>query len=565
MVRRCLTALFLVIMPSTQPTADKYNTNRDPRFRPVMATMGVRSSRAAMAVDRPGVALVRGPIVGTDHALNNEAVPAIGLAYIAGVLDRAGYASTIVDGVAEGLNRMWAADGFPGYMCQGLGFEETIDLIPADTQVIGFSTMFSGEWPVQRQLISATRKRFPDALIVIGGEHATALPEFCLHDCPAIDLVVCGEGEQAFLEIVDAVAKGEDPASVSAVGSIDKDGNYQRSEGLQRISDIDNIGWPLWPQGYLEKFWQAGKSYGVQTERDMPLMVSRGCPFQCTFCSSPRMWTTRYMLRDVEDVIAEMKTYIEEYNATAFQLYDLTAITKKPWAVELCRRMIEEGIEVNWSLPSGTRSEALDEEVLTLLKETGCNYLVYAPESGSPATLERIKKKISLDSLTQSALTAKKVGLILRTNLIIGFPGETRADIFRTIRFGLGLALKGVDEVSINIFSPYPGSELFEDIDSRKKVDLTDEYFLALTSLNSDYTKLNPMTVNEKMGSLELGFYRIFFMLSNYAISYLFYPSRIARTIRNIFFDGKAATVFEHRLKDARAKKKSGAAESKGT
>ena len=193
--------------------------------------------------------------------------------------------------------------------------------------------------------------------------------------------------------------------------------------------------------GYMERFWRAGKSYGVQSERDMPIMASRGCPYQCTFCSSPQMWTTRYILRDIDDLIAEIKTYIAKHDATALQFYDLTAVTKRGWAIEFCRRLLAEGINIKWSLPSGTRSEALDAETLSYLKRSGCNYLVYAPESGSPETLKKIKKRINLERLTQSVIEAKQQGIIVRTNLIIGFPDERRSNVFETIRYGLYRAM----------------------------------------------------------------------------------------------------------------------------
>ena len=144
-------------------------------------------------------------------------------------------------------------------------------------------------------------------------------------------------------------------------------------------------------------------------------MGSRGCPYQCTFCSNPTMWTTRYIVRGIDDLIAEIKSYIERYDITALQFYDLTAITKKRWTIEFCERLMAEGIRIKWSLPSGTRSEALDAETLALLKKTGCNYLVYAPESGSPETLKAIKKRIELDRLTESVLepNAKALSSVL--------------------------------------------------------------------------------------------------------------------------------------------------------
>jgi radical SAM superfamily enzyme YgiQ (UPF0313 family) len=199
----------------------------------------------------------------------------------------------------------------------------------------------------------------------------------------------------------------------------------------------------------------------------------------------------------------------------------------------------------------GTRSEALDGETLALLKKTNCNYLVYAPESGSPDTLKTIKKRVELPRLTESVLEAKRQGIVVRTNLIIGFPHETRRNVAETIRYGLYLAWKGADEVSINIFSPYPGTEIFRDLLAQDRIALNDDYFFSLTSLNSDYTSLNPITCNPTMGARELAVYRIGFMLANYLVGYLRYPSRILHTIANVFFkEHSTATVLEHRLKD---------------
>ncbi len=540
---------------STENASPTLNANRDPKLRPLMREVGAVEDAPRLA--RPlNVVLLRGPIISTTGALNNEAVPAIGLAYIAGYLRARGINAEIIDSVGEGLNQVWPLEGVEGYQGQGLSFEETIERIPPNADVIAVSVMFSGEWPAQKRFLQKLRANFPKATLVAGGEHITALTEYSLREVPGLDYCVRGEGENAFFELLYNIAADQDPRETPSVAYLDDQGIYRESTNLTRIKDIDHIAWPYWPEGYLENFWKHGKSYGVQTERDMPLMISRGCPFQCTFCSNPRMWTTRYSLRDVDDVIAEMKYYIERFGVTAFQLYDLTAITKKAWAVELCTRMLDEGMNVKWSLPSGTRSEALDEEVLSLLKKTGCNYLVYAPESGSERMLAHIKKKISLDGLTDSALTAKRVGLTLRTNLIIGFPGERRRDMFATIRYGLYLAAKGVDEVSINIFSPYPGSELFDLLYDEGRVELSEKYFLALTSLNSDFSKFNPLAVNENVGPRELAFYRIFFMLMNYIIGYVFYPKRVIRTIKNLWFGGQAATVLEHRLKDRNAKKR---------
>jgi radical SAM superfamily enzyme YgiQ (UPF0313 family) len=504
-----------------------------------------------MSEDKPLITLVRPPIVSTLRAFNNEATPCIAFGYIAAYLRSKGLRTCLVDAIVEALNRCWPLPEFPGYQCQGLTFEEILGRIPEESRIIGFSTMFSGEWPVARNLIRAARQKFPNALFVAGGEHITALTEYSLRDCPEIDVAVRGEGERAMYEICEAYIEGRDFSEIAGAAIIEDTGAYVEASPV-RIREIDSLAWPIWPEDYLEKMWRAGKSYGVQTARDMPIMASRGCPYRCTFCSNPQMWTTRYILRDIDDLIGEIKSYVARYDITALQFYDLTAITKKRWTIEFCNRLIAEGLDyLHWSLPSGTRSEALDHETLAMLKRTNCNYLVYAPESGSPETLELIKKRIELDKLTASVLEAKRQGIIVRVNMIIGFPHEQRRHVFETIRYGLYLAWKGADEVTINIFSPYPGTEIFAALVEQGKVTLSDEYFLSLTSLNSDYTSFAPLTANVNMGVRELAVYRLGFMLLNYFVGYVRYPSRVWRTLRNIFLsDHSAATVLEHRIKD---------------
>ena len=500
-------------------------------------------------MDNKHITLVRGPVVFTNGSINNEAVPQLGLAYISGYLLAKGYKVTVIDSSAEGLGKISPLKEYPGYSYQGLTHSDVISRIPKQTRIIGFTSMFSGEWPVLRDLIIQTRESFPEALIVAGGEHITALTEYCLRDCPALDVCVRGEGEHTFYQLLEAYLGTGDFLDVPGIAYIKKEDQYQQNGNKPpRMKDV-KIPWPDWPEDYLEKFWRAGKSYGVATERDMPFMLSRGCPFQCTFCSSPQMWTTKYNFRDLDDVMKEIKYYIKRYDITALQMYDLTAIIKKQWAMEFCQRMIDEGIKLKWSLPDGTRSEALDKEVLIMMKKSNINYLVYAPESGSQRTLKKIKKRVKLKRLIESVIEAKRLGLTVRTNVIIGFPHETWWDIIQTILFQMRNAIRGVDDVTIYIFSPYPGTEIFDDLTSAGKVKLNDDYFFKLTSLNGDYFSTNLTTFNDNISGRMLGVVRLVAVLINYAISYLLYPRRIIRTIRNIY-STNAATVFEHRLKD---------------
>jgi radical SAM superfamily enzyme YgiQ (UPF0313 family) len=496
------------------------------------------------------VTFVRAPIVCSEGSINNEATPSIAFAYLSAYVKAHGYRTHIVDGIAEGLNRLWPLPKYPGFMCHGEPFEELIARIPSDSDVIAFSGMFSGEWPVLRDLILMVHERFPKALYVIGGEHATAVPEYTLRDCPPLDVVVRGEGEHTLYELLEAYGGSGDYSMVGGISFLDESGAYHENGNLPRIRDANTIPWPDWPEGYLEKFWEAGKSYGVSTARDMPFMASRGCPYSCTFCSNPQMWTTRYVLRSPEDCIAEIRSYVERYNITSLQFYDLTAIIKRDWILDFCTRLLKEDFRVSWSLPSGTRSEVLDREALRLIKESGCSYLVYAPESGSAETLAKIKKKVKLDRLEDSVLEARRQGIVVRTNLIIGFPSETRRQVFQTLLWGLKMAVRGVDEVPVFLYNPYPGSELFDELAAQGKVRLSDDYFFVLTSINGKYISSQSVSYNPHIGAVELVFWRTLFMGANYLVSYLLYPARIVRTLRSLFSPG-SSTVLEHRLKDA--------------
>tara|TARA_B100000315_G_C14572749_1_gene586418 strand:- start:481 stop:2073 length:1593 start_codon:yes stop_codon:yes gene_type:complete len=501
------------------------------------------------------IALVRGPIVVVDNSFGSgasqsvQAVPAIGLAYITSYLRKKGYEVVFIDGTGEGLDSQYPLQDYPGFSSQGLQLGEIISRIPKQVKVIGFSGMFSGEWPVMRDLISQTRESFPEALLVAGGEHITALTEYSLRDCPALDIAVRGEGEHTFYKLLEAYLGTGSFSDVPAIAYLDTKGQYQQNGNkTPRLKSIDDLSWPAWPDNYLEKFWEAGKSYVTHTERDMPFLLSRGCPFQCTFCSNPLMWTTKYQFRDLDDAMEEIKYYIKRYNITSIQLYDLTAIIKKSWVMDFTQRMIDENIKIKWSLPSGTRSEVLDKDVLMRLKETNCNYLVYAPESGSQSTLKKIKKRVKLPRLTASALEAKRQGLIIRINLIIGFPHETWREIIQTLLYGLKLSFRGVDEIALFLFSPYPGTEIFNELMEADKIKLNDDYFFELVIRNSEYISADALTFNDNVNGKMLGLARSFFIMFYYFIGYFMHPSRIIRTISNIYTGKVASTVFEHRL-----------------
>ena len=474
--------------------------------------------------------LIRPPSVVGRFALTLNATPPLSVAYLAGSLTAAGHEVQVIDAVGEALEAMHV--GYrPDIVVNGLSIPEIVERIRPDTGFIGISCLFSHEWPVIRELIRAIAARFPGVPIVCGGEHPTAVPELCLEDAPALHACAVGEGEETIVELLEAYAGRKPPSDVAGIVLRAADG-IRRTAPRARIRDVDDIPPPRWDLTPIERYLDGGFSFGVDRGRTMALLATRGCPYRCTFCSSPRMWTTRYTTRAPVRVVDEIEEFVRRYRAENIDFYDLTAIIDRDWILEFCRELDERGLRITWQLPSGTRSEALDEPVLRAMYRSGCRNVSYAPESGSERTLRAIKKKVRLATLEQSMRTAVRVGLNVKANILIGFPGEQEADLRRTLRFILRMARLGVHDASVWTFSPYPGSELFEHLRAAGKLsNLDDDYYASLLSY-SDIS--GSVSYADTLTSSQLQRYRVGGLLLFYGVSYLTHPARPLRSLRNI-------------------------------
>jgi len=186
--------------------------------------------------------------------------------------------------------------------------------------------MFSQEWPHVRDSIHKIREAFPLAKIIVGGEHPTAMPEYTLRDCPHIDYLVAGEGELAMLELVWRIRTGQDVSSIFGIHYL-KEGKYFYQDRIaRRLSSITEMPWPAWHLINVEPYFRPNFTMGIGRGRNMAMLATRGCPYECTFCSSAKMWTIRYKMRDVKDVVDEIEYYIKTYSVNSIDLYDLTAI-----------------------------------------------------------------------------------------------------------------------------------------------------------------------------------------------------------------------------------------------
>jgi radical SAM superfamily enzyme YgiQ (UPF0313 family) len=244
------------------------------------------------------------------------------------------------------------------------------------------------------------------------------------------------------------------------------------------------------------------------------------------------MWTTRYSTRKPALVIDEIEEFVHRYNAENIDFYDLTAIIDRDWILEFCELLDARRLRITWQLPSGTRSEALDEPVLRAMYRSGCRNVSYAPESGSERTLHAIKKKVKLARLEASMRAAARVGLNVKANILIGFPDECESDLRDTLRFILRMARLGVHDVSVWTFSPYPGSELFDRLSATGRLGLLDDDYYASLLSYSDVSAA--VSYADALDSTRLQRYRLAGLLLFYGASYLTHPLRPLRSAYNI-------------------------------
>ncbi|GAM10532.1 putative methyltransferase [Geobacter sp. OR-1] len=507
------------------------------------AASGSTASPGIRVADKP-VTILRPPVIYPKHSFSVPITPPIAIASLAATLEKHGYRVDAIDAIGEDLHHL---EEMPRQrVLQGLTFEKVVARVAPDSDILAVSVMFSQEWPLIRDLLILIKSRNPGLVIIAGGEHITALPAFSLRDCAALDYCGTGEGEGLLLEFIAAIRSGKDPREIAGLCYRDG-GEVVCNPRRHRISDLDSLPWPAWDKIPIETYLSA--SYGgsgPKSGRTIPIVATRGCPFRCSFCSSSNMWGQRYVMRSPANVIDEIKLYSDKYRVTHVHFYDLTAIISKEWILEFCRLYREKNLNVVWCLPTGTRSEALDQEVIESLAATNCRYLVYAPESGSPATLKSLNKELNLDALLQSVRIAVKQGIITRCNLVVGFPGETIANLLETLVFQLRLALVGVDDAPLYLFAPYPGSELFEYLRSNNRIpEINDEYF---DTLIGQMVLSSRTMYTEKMSGYIVALARIIGMSLFYGLSYLLRPRRIARSFINIFVRKTTDTVFEQRI-----------------
>ncbi len=455
--------------------------------------------------DAPTICLVRAPAAETFRLAGTSMAPPLGLAYIAGALEADGERVAVVDAVASAPHNVRRYH--KGYLI-GLSYDEIAARIPSGVDFIGISVLFTHEWPSSLCLIDTIKRRHPDVPIILGGEHVSSLPEFCLLTSVA-DVLVLGEGEETVIELIHALRNEQPLDEIDGIAYRSGD-DVVVNPRRQRTTDIDNIARPAWHlfalDTYHEHRWMGGL---YSSTKSVPILATRGCPYQCTYCSAPGMWTPKWIPRDPVKVVDEIEYYVEHFGARNFPFQDLTAIIQRQWIIDFCNELLDRDLHITWQMPTGTRTEAIDAEVAQLLRRTGLISMAYAPESGSEETRRLIKKKMKTDRLFESMRATVAEGLRASVFMVIGFPHDTEDHLRENLPFLDAIADIGITEIGVSFYMALPGTQMFDSLYDNGKIVINRKYFrhiLAATTL------LSTSSYNEHLSNLKLMIwkYRLF-------------------------------------------------------
>ncbi len=363
----------------------------------------------------------------------------------------------VLDCALEGYHNIEQVD--KGLIRFGLKDSEILKRIEEQKpDLVGFSCLFSSQFPIIRKLVEKIKKLDPDIITVAGGTHPSFLPKSALFSTQ-LDFVVMGEGELVLAQLIQALRSGEELKQIAGLAFRENDGLWIHPQ-RQYIKDLNQLPTPARHLFKVEEYFKINVPMQSlsRSPRNLPVATSRGCPYQCQFCSSTIHWGRRWRARSAENVLAELEELKERYKVEEIKFEDDNLTANKRRAKEIFKGMIERRLNLKWNTPNGIAVWTLDEEMLELMKESGCYEITVAVESGDEEVLKKIvKKPVDLKRTQEMVKVIKKLGIETSGYFIIGFPGETRQQIMNTINYARSLEL---DRCYIFIFTPLPGTPL---------------------------------------------------------------------------------------------------------
>ena len=302
----------------------------------------------------------------------------------------------------------------------------------------------------------------PDTIVVMGGIHPTVLPEDCFQN-GMVDIVVKGEGEQTLSELYELIKAGKPYKDIAGLVYM-MDGQIVHNLGRPLMKNIDDI--PEFPYDLFVKDRDKYKDFGT-------MVTSRGCPFDCIFCSQRAISGKAFRYASIERSMSEIDKLINTYNVkTIWFNEDSFAINRKR-VFKMCDAIIERGFHKKVEFIAELRADSTDRELLTKMYEANFTMLACGAETGSERLMKIINKKETVEQNNEFIRLASEIGIKVSTTYIFGFPTETREERRETFKLSQQLPL---DNVRFNTVIPYPGTYIYELAKQEGRLHVLDEW-----------------------------------------------------------------------------------------
>ena len=323
-----------------------------------------------------------------------------------------------------------------------------------DADLVGISTITP---TAPRAYAIADRIREMGIPVIMGGPHVTYLAEEALGHA---DFVIRGEGERALMELIDARENGGDYSEVSNL-SYRKNREIIHNPKQPLADNLDSLPYPDFSLLKRDQPTKGGRS-------TIPVLTSRGCPFDCSFCSVTGMFGKKYRFRSAENVLAELRQYNSRRNMIFFYDDNFTANRKR--TKELLEGMIREKFKFHWT--TQVRADvAKDVDLVRLMKRAGCHTLYIGFETVNPDSLEEMKKKQTVEEITQAVKVLRKNRIHIHGMFVYGFDHDDWKTVKKTVRFAKKAKL---NTTQFLILTPAPGSEFYEKVASENRIQFRD-------------------------------------------------------------------------------------------
>jgi len=393
----------------------------------------------------------------------------IGILSIAAVLREAGHDVKVYDAIVGADEKRWGFECGNGICHMGATWEEMRRVVDETCpDVVGISNQYSSQLDNAIRTAQAVKEVNQNITVIVGGPHASVMPSSFFKEPGTVQFAVMGEGEKTMLELITCLEE-DDRRRVDGVAFIE-DGRLVVTRKRQYIDKLDTIPLPAYDLLDMERYFyfnRKGKdgreSYRYPgSERSVSMITSRGCPFQCTFCSIHLSMGRKFRAHSVAYVLQHIHHLQENYNIKHVHFEDDNFSFDMARFDRILDGMLENGYGITWDTPNGVRADYLDATTLEKCKDAGCTYLRIGVESANEDVSKTIvKKHLSIKTVKDVAKLCEKTGIDLEAFYIIGLPGETVPQMLETIDFAIEQErFHGLTPYGMFTATPLIGTEL---------------------------------------------------------------------------------------------------------